>query len=194
MSAGQTKQPPEDFVIALRRRDKQAAAPQTHNSLFTIQNSLFPSSLPGRRFRKQGLAQFLGKEVVGQRGRRAPRVLDDGMHSSQRFSGRGWTAWRKCAGNNSKLTRWRALCLVADRCETTDLRAGRPSTPVAALECLARQRPGGVSVAAHYACATSAFERTAGWKPLRLPWRCKSPPPSASASIFFILKRLAKLL
>ena len=34
----------------------------------------------GGRFRKKGLAQFVGKEVVGQRGRRAPGILEDGMH------------------------------------------------------------------------------------------------------------------
>jgi transposase len=45
----------------------------------------------------------------------------------------------------------RAICLVADRCQTTDLRAGRPSTPVAALECQARQRPSCAAVAAYYA-------------------------------------------
>ncbi|MGA2555674.1 MAG: hypothetical protein ABSG04_05315 [Verrucomicrobiota bacterium] len=53
MSAEETKQPPEDFVIALRRRDKQATAPKLtiHNSLFTIQNSQFPPPLTaGRSF------------------------------------------------------------------------------------------------------------------------------------------------
>jgi len=45
----------------------------------------------------------------------------------------------------------RALCLVADRCETTNLRAGRPSTPIVALECQTRQRSGCAVVAANYA-------------------------------------------
>src|ERR1035441_6913009 len=41
----------------------------------------------------------------------------------------------------SKTPFHRALCLVANRCETPDLRDGRPSTPVAALECQAGRRP-----------------------------------------------------
>src|ERR1019366_1096506 len=49
----------------------------------------------------------------------------------------------------SKTPFHRALCLVADRCETTDLRAGRSSTPVAALECQARQRPDCATMAAY---------------------------------------------
>src|ERR1019366_10105481 len=51
----------------------------------------------------------------------------------------------------SKTPFHRALCLVADRSEITDLRAGRPSTPVAALECPAGQRPGGAVVAGEHA-------------------------------------------
>ena len=60
-------------------------------------------------------------------------------------------------GEGARMTiRWEdkegLLCLVADRCETTNLRAGRPSTPVAALECQAGQRPGCAAMAADYPC------------------------------------------
>jgi NAD/NADP transhydrogenase beta subunit len=47
---------------------------------------------------------------------------------------------------------WLLAKRVKMRCETTDLRAGRPSTPVVALECQAGQRPGCAIVAAYYAC------------------------------------------
>ena len=51
----------------------------------------------------------------------------------------------------SKTTFPRAIWLVAGRCQATDLRAGRPSTPVVDLEYQARQRPSCAPLAAYYA-------------------------------------------
>src|SRR5208283_3933025 len=62
----------------------------------------------------------------------------------------------------SKKALGRKIFVVAVRCETTDLRAGRPSTPIAALECQARQRPGSAAVAAYYACGLMHVGSLAG--------------------------------
>ena len=44
------------------------------------------------------------------------------------------------------------IWLAADRGGTTDLRAGRPSAPVAALECQSNPHPGRAAVVTAHAC------------------------------------------
>src|ERR1017187_320141 len=63
----------------------------------------------------------------------------------------------------SKKALGRKIFVVAVRCETTDFRAGRPSAPITALECQARQRPCCANVATDYACGlTQGASRTVG--------------------------------
>src|ERR1035438_8189144 len=119
------------FFLMIRRPPRSTLFPYT--TLFRSRDRRFSASLPATSPSRPDGGCFGGFFESAAQGVEVPR-----------FRGPRFLAV-------SKTPFHRALCLVADRCESTDLRAGRPSTPVAALECQASQRPGCAVVAAYHA-------------------------------------------